>query len=195
VALFSAIVFGNTPFGMQWDAALPSLKSRFPDLRLEEAAHLHITVVYIGNGWDPARIDTYREYGLTAPDFSKGPLELGGSADVFGKQNQVIAIRLTGIPSEWSQRLMFRRQKLTEQGLRQQDRYDSTFEAHITLATAMNPSDPKQRQELNAFQAYINQNKSQFHDFKFELGSSSAPVYLLSVGTSAAPDYQPLDTV
>src|SRR4051812_19167168 len=94
VLLFSAIPLGSTTFGRSWAKARPALAKEFPGLRLEKAENLHITLAFMGLGWDPARIDEMEKLGLEGPDVSSGPVVLRSLPDLFAPQKNIVALNL-----------------------------------------------------------------------------------------------------
>jgi 2'-5' RNA ligase len=194
VSLFSAIPLGDTDFAQTWAQVLPSLQKAYPDLEFTSPDDLHITVMYFGDGWDPSKIGEMAPYALLSPDLQEGPVNLTSSASIIGSQSQVVVLQLNDVPQEWTDRVIQGQTALDHLGLRKHDYYDGTFDSHITLVTAPNPS--SQQDELSAVMNWVNANASGLSDLTFTFDDNLTADFLLSVSSSENSDqYQSLLSV
>ncbi len=184
VLLFSAIPLGSTSFGKNWDKARPELLKAFPGLRIEKTENLHITLAFMGMGWDPAKLDEMEKLGLEGPDVSSGPVTLRSLPDLFSPQKNIVALNLGPVPNEWDERLISKRDAMTEAGLRKRDRFDGVFKAHISLASAPKPDE--QRAELARFRAWMSAHSARFGGPELTLDGSAKPAYFVVLGKDEA---------
>lgn len=190
VLLFSAIPLGDTPFGRSWDKARPELLKEFPGLRVEKTENLHITLAFMGVGWDPAKLDEMERLGLEGPDASSGPVILRSLPDLFSPQKHIVALNLGPVPNEWDERLIAKRDEMTAAGLRKRDRFDGVFKAHISLASAPKPDE--QRAELARFRKWLASNAKRFGGPELVLDGSAKPAYFVVLGKDEATRFVPL---
>src|ERR1700727_2826580 len=108
--LFSSLPLGKTKFASRWAKVQKELAKKFPGLRFEKPENLHVTLAYMGTGWDPARTEEMEKYGLDGPDLSSGTLKTKGAPEFYGDHKEVVALTLSPIPEEWASRLMKDRQ-------------------------------------------------------------------------------------
>jgi hypothetical protein len=131
--LFSAVSFGDSTLGREWARLRPEALERFPDLRLTKVEDLHITVVYIGGGWQPGDLDRIRAHALVVP---VGSARMTPEVVRMGRNRQVVAVELLGAPVAWTDSVIAAKQALNALGLKKADAYDTSFRTHITLAEA-----------------------------------------------------------
>jgi 2'-5' RNA ligase len=190
IPLFSSLPLGKTKFARQWKNAAKELSKKFPDLRFEKPENLHVTLVYMGVGWDPAKIDEMEKYALDGPDLSSGTLTMKGIPEMFGDHKEVVALTLTPVPAEWSSRLMKDRKTLTDAGLRKLDKYDGVFKAHVSLASAMKPDE--QRAELDAFARWMADHAARFGGLDIPFDRAIKPAFYVVLGKAETTRFVPL---
>lgn len=190
VLLFSALPLGETKFAARWKKARPELVKEFPGLRFEKPENLHVTLVFVGMGWDPEKIPEMEKYSLNGPDLSSGPLKMKGTPDLFGPSKQVVALHLNPVPSEWETRLMKDRETMTGLGLRSKDRYDDQFKAHISLASSATPD--VKRDELARFQKWMTDHASRFGGLELPIDRSVKPKFMVVLGKDEDTRFVPL---
>lgn len=190
VLLFSAIPLASTPFGKSWEKARAELVKEFPGLRIEKTKNLHITLAFMGLGWDPAKLDEMEKLGLEGPDVSSGPVILRSLPDLFSPQKNIVALNLGPVPNEWDERLIAKRDAMTEAGLRKRDRFDGVFKAHVSLASAPKPQE--QRAELARFRSWMSSNATRFGGPDLILDGSAKPAYYVVLGKDEATRFVPL---
>lgn len=190
VLLFSAIPLGDSALAKAWAKARPELLEEFPSLRFEKTENLHITLSFNGMGWDPARLAELDELGLEGPDVSSGPVVLKALPDVFGPQKNVAVLHLGPVPNEWDERLIAKRDKMTELGLRKRDRFDAVFKAHVSLAFAAKPEE--QRSELLRFNAWMKKNAKRFGGLELALDGKAKPDWFVVQGKDETLSFPPL---
>ena len=188
--LFSALPLSHTPFAARWAAAQEELRREFPTLRFEKPENLHVTLVYVGPGWDPAKADALEKYSLDAPDLSRGPVTLAGAPALFGFHKDVLALELKPVPAGWSKRLMSDRDAMTRQGLRPKDKFDEVFQPHVSLAYASEPE--KDRPELQRLAKWLTERAGRFQGLSFMLDDSIRPDLLVVVGKDEATRFVPM---
>lgn len=188
--LFSSLPLGKTKFAAKWARVQKKLAKEFPSLRFEKPENLHVTLAYMGTGWDPTKTDEMEKYGLDGPDLSSGALKTKGSPEFYGDRKEVVALTLTPIPDEWASRLMKDRQTMTDEGLRKLDKYDGVFKAHVSLASAAKPDE--QRGELARFQKWTVDHASSFDDLAIALDRSIKPAYYVVLGKGETTRFVPL---
>jgi 2'-5' RNA ligase len=152
-SLFSAFLFGETPLGRRWAALRPEAEKLFPALKMKAVADLHMTVVYVGRDWRTEDLDRLRQ----AMALQLGaPVRLHPEIATFGRNGQVIAVELKGIPESLQAQIVAMKAQLNAAGLKKPEAYDASFRAHVTLAEAKeNPPTAAQRSELQAFAEWI----------------------------------------
>jgi 2'-5' RNA ligase len=151
--LFSAISFGDSAFGVDWSRLRAEARVRFPGLQLTRPEDLHITVVYIGGDWKAEDLDRIRSHALVVP---ASPGRMTPEVVRMGRNSQVVAVELHGAPQAWTDSVIAARNALNRLGLKQADRYDTNFRAHITLAQARsNPPSQADSTALGGFMAWI----------------------------------------
>lgn len=190
VLLFSAIPLGESAFAKSWAKARPELVKEFPGLRFEKTENLHITLSFNGMGWDPARLAELDELGLEGPDVSSGPVVLKALPDLFGPTKGVVALHLGPVPNEWDERLIAKRDKMTELGLRKRDRFDAVFKAHVSLASAAKPDEA--RAELARFRSWMAKNAKRFGGLELVLDGSAKPAWFVVQGKDDTLAFPPL---
>lgn len=190
IPLFSSLPLGKTEFARQWGKAQKELSRKFPGLMFEKPENLHVTLVYMGVGWDPAKAEEMEKYGLDGPDLSSGALTLKGTPEMFGDHKEVVALTLTPIPAEWTARLMKDRQTLTDRGLRRLDKYDGVFKAHVSLASAPKPDE--QRAELDAFSRWMSDHAARFGGLDIPLDRAIKPAFFVVLGKGETTRFVPL---
>ena len=190
VPLFSSLPLGKTGFAKKWAKAQAELSRKFPGLRFEKPENLHVTLVYMGVGWDPAKLDEMEKYGLDGPDLSSGTLTLKGGPEAYGDRKEVIALTLAPIPAEWTARLMKDRQTLTDSGLRKLDKYDGVFKAHVSLASAPKPDE--QRADLAAFSKWMGDHSARFGGLAIPFDRSIRPEFDVVLGKAEATRFVPV---
>jgi 2'-5' RNA ligase len=151
--LFSAISFADSAFGVEWSRLRAAAQTKFPDLRLAKAEDLHITVVYIGGDWRAEDLDRIRAHALVAPASSG---RMTPEVVRMGRNDQVVAVELHGAPQAWTDSVIAAKNELNRLGLKQADKYDTSFRTHITLAEARhNPPSETEAAELAGFLSWI----------------------------------------
>ena len=188
--LFSALPLGKTPFARRWTKAQKELAREFPGLRFEKPENLHVTLVFVGAGWDPKKTELLETYGLDGPDLSSGTVTLKGHPEIFGPKKNVAVLELTPVPKEWEARLMKDRQTLTDRGLRKRDVFDDVFRAHVTLASAPKPDE--QRAELERFGKWMTDRAARFGGLNFAFDRSIEPAFFVVLGKDEATRFVPL---
>lgn len=192
--LFSAIVCAETPLGIAWARLRPLAQKRFPHLKLTQVADLHVTVVYVGPGWQPDSLDRLRPLALTGPSeptvFQPEIVSLGAAQDV-------VAVELHAPTPAWGRAVESAKAELNRLGLKRPDRYDASFRPHLTLAQASHrPPDATETAELLAFRAWLQDEIARNPPpFTVTLGPDT-PVRLLLAGLPRAdgePEYVALE--
>lgn len=191
--LFSSLPLGQTKFAAKWAKVQKEVAKKFPELRFEKPENLHVTLAFMGAGWDPAKIDEMEKYGLEGPDLSSGTLKTRGIPEFYGDHKEVVALTLAPIPDEWATRLMTRRQIMTDEGLRKLDKYDGVFKAHVSLASAPKPDE--QRDELARFQKWTAANAKRLGGLEIPFDRSIKPAYYVVQGKAEATRFVPLRDV
>lgn len=188
--LFSALPLGKTKFAKEWGKAQKELTKKFPGLSFEKVENLHVTLSFMGAGWNPAATEDMEKLSLDGPDLSSGPVKLNGTPDLFGPNKNVVALALTPVPGEWAARLMKNRDEATAKGFRKRDRYDDVFKPHISLASAPKPDE--QRAELAAFQAWMTEHAKRFGGLEMSLTRDVKPAFFLVLGKGPDTRFVPL---
>jgi 2'-5' RNA ligase len=191
--LFSSLPLGQTRFASKWAKVQKELAKKFPGLRFEKPENLHVTLAFMGAGWDPAKIDEMEKLGLEGPDLSSGTLKTKGTPELYGDHKEVVALTLKPIPDEWARRLMKKRQAMTDEGLRKLDKYDGVFKAHVSLASAPKPDD--QRDELARFQKWTADNAKRLGGLEIPLDRSIKPEYDVVEGKAETTRFVPVRDV
>jgi 2'-5' RNA ligase len=151
--LFSAISLGDSAFGANWSRLRAEARTKFPGLKLTRTEDLHITVVYIGGDWRTEDLDRIRAHALVVP---ASPGRMTPEVVRMGRNAQVVAVELHGGPPAWTDSVIAARNELNRLGLKQADRYDTSFRTHVTLAEAWhNPPSASDSTELAGFAAWI----------------------------------------
>jgi 2'-5' RNA ligase len=188
--LFSSLPLGKTKLASRWAKVQKMLAKEFPGLRFEKPENLHVTLVYMGVGWDPAKTEEMEKYGLDGPDLSSGTLMTKGAPEFYGDHKEVVALTLTPIPEEWASRLMKDRQTMTDKGMRKLDKYDGVFKAHVSLASAPKPDE--QRDELARFQKWTADHASSLDDLAIVFDRSIKPAFFVVLGNAETTRFVPL---
>ena len=190
VPLFSAIPLRDSALGRAWARLAPKARRDFPRLRIERPEDLHITLVYIGSGWSPGQIEAIARDSLIGP--KDGILQSSVRPEIFGKNGQVVALRLESVPADWSDRLQAAKLRLNEIGLKSPDAFDSSFKPHISLASSRDSMpDP---QVMKRFQEWLEDAGIWNHEFQhLELSAKNTPELMLSYRPEeGGPKYTPL---
>ena len=152
-ALFSAVLFTDTPLGERWTKARSEAENLFPHLKLKAVPDLHVTIAYIGKEWNAEKLALIRQTS-TLPAWER--IRLVPEIAPFGRNNRVIAVELKGLPEEWRERIIGLKRKLNEAKLKNPEAADSSFRPHVTLAEAKNtPPTEDEVRELEAFRQWI----------------------------------------
>ncbi|HXS99777.1 MAG TPA: 2'-5' RNA ligase family protein [Elusimicrobiota bacterium] len=191
--LFSSLPLGKTGFASKWAKVQKEVAKKFPGLRFEKPENLHVTLAFMGAGWDPAKIDEMERLGLEGPDLSSGTLKTKGTPEFYGDRKEVVALTLSPIPREWATRLMKKRQAMTDEGLRKLDKYDGVFKAHVSLASAPKPGE--QREELARFQKWTADNAKRLGGLEIAFDRSIKPEYDVVLGKAETTRFVPLREV
>ena len=190
VLLFSALPLSETKFAVRWTKAQKELKKEFPGLRFEKTENLHITLVFVGMGWEPAKIEEMEMLGLDGPDLSSGALKLKGAMDLFGPKKHVAVLHFDPTPAEWGARLMKNRQTMTDRGFRKRDMFDDQFKAHVSLAFASKPEE--QRAELERFEKWMTDHAARFDGLEVSVDRKVKPAFFVVLGKDEAVRFAPL---
>jgi 2'-5' RNA ligase len=151
--LFSAVSFATTALGGRWAELLPEAGKLFPALKMKAVSDLHVTVIYIGKDWTVENLDQLRK--AMAVHFTD-TMRLTPEIATLGRNNQVVAVELKGIPEAFQAQVVAVKAKLNADGLKRPEAYDSSFRAHVTLAESKeNPPTEQRRRELEAFRDWI----------------------------------------
>lgn len=184
-ALFSTIPCAGTPLGRVWASLRDEAAARFPDLNLTRVADLHLTVVYVGEGWRTEDLDSIRALALPVP---REPVSLRPEIVRMGRHDQVVAVELHGAPGPWTETVIAAKRDLTLLGLKKADRYDSTFRPHVTLASAENaPPSEAEASALEELRTWLAAKAAvDASRFALTLGPAT-PARLWLAGTSRPP--------
>ncbi len=188
--LFSALPLGKTKFAKEWGKARKELTKKFPGLSFEKVENLHVTLSFMGPGWNPAETDAMEALSLDGPDLSSGTLPLKGAPELFGPKKHVVALALSPVPEEWAARLMKNRDAATAKGFRKRDMYDDVFKPHMSLASAPKPDE--QREELARFQAWMTEHAKRFGGLALPLTRDVKPAFFLVLGKGPDTRFVPL---
>lgn len=193
VPLFSAIPLRDSALAKTWARLAPKARQDFPGLRTERPEDLHITLVFLGSGWNPEKIEQIAQNSLIGP--AHGSLHSPLHPEVFGKNGQVMALRLESVPEEWSERINSAKQRLNEQGLKKPDLFNLQFKPHISLAQ-FRAADTSP-EVMKRFQKWIEDAAIWNQEFQsLELTPKNAPELLLSYRpTPTSPLYTPLEAL
>ncbi len=134
-ALFSTIPCSETPIGREWSDLRAGAEARFPGLKLTRVEDLHLTVVYVGDGWEVEDVEEIRALALPGPAET---VSLRPEVVRMGRHGHVVAVELHGAPGPWVEAVIAAKGELTRLGLKKADRYDATFRPHVTVASARN---------------------------------------------------------
>lgn len=146
-ALFSTIPCAQTPLGRAWASLRDEAAARFPGLNLTHVEDLHLTVVYVGEGWKVEDLDSIRALALPRPRES---VSLRPEVVRMGRHDHVVAVEMHEAPEAWTEAVISAREDLTRLGLKKADRYDAAFRPHVTVASAR--SSPPGEEEAAALE-------------------------------------------
>jgi 2'-5' RNA ligase len=146
-ALFSTIPCAGTPLGRAWASLRDEAAARFPGLKLARVEDLHLTVVYVGEGWKVEDLEPIRAHALPGP---RETVSLRPEVVRMGRHGHVVAVELHGAPGPWTEAVIAARGELTRLGLKKADRYDAAFRPHVTVASAR--SSPPGEEEAPALE-------------------------------------------
>jgi hypothetical protein len=188
--LFSSIPLGKSAFGEEWSRLLPEAEAKFPGLKLARPEDLHLTVVYIGAGWQDQDLGRIRARARVVPaDTARMTPEVVR----MGRNDQVVAIEQHGAPQAWTDSVIAAKSALNRLGLKQPDAYDTSFRTHVTLAEVRHsPPDAGDSAELAAFAAWITPKvAADPAKFSVEVGPKTRVELLLAGATrpAGAPEY------
>lgn len=195
-ALFSTVPCADTPLGREWSALRAEAEALFPGLRLTRVEDLHLTVVYVGDGWKLEDLDEIRAHALPRP---RETASLRPEVVRMGRHGHVVAVELHGAPAAFTEAVIAAKGEMTRLGLKKADRYDGTFRPHVTVASARS-SPPGEAEEaaLEALRSWL-AAKAAFDPSRFALTiGPETPVRLWLAGTPRPPGsaaYVDLDDV
>ena len=160
--------------------------ARFPGLRLTRVEDLHITIVYLGEGWKRADLETIKAHALVGP---REVVSLRPEVVRMGRNGQVVAVELHGAPEEWTASLGAAKGELSRLGLRKVEEYDAAFRPHVTLASPRrSPPDATEAAELDGLLSWLAAKLAAGEGrFGVTVGPET-PVRLWLAGTARAPD-------
>ena len=190
VPLFSAIPLRDTPMARSWSQLIATARQEFPSLHFEGPDDLHITLVYLGTGWPPEKLEEISRLALVGP--ADGSWHSAARPEVFGKNGQVVVLKLDPAPQEWTDRLVAAKSRLNELGLKKPDSFDTAFNAHVTLARSLKPAE--EAAEMQRFQKWITDAASRTPELQsLTLTPKEKPALLLSYQPGPdSPKYAPL---
>lgn len=152
-SLFSTIPCAQTPLGRAWARLRPEAAARFPGLELTRVEDLHVTVVYVGPGWQKEALAPTRALALVAPreSFASRP-----EITRLGETAHVLVAELRDAPATWLADVAAAKAEMNRLGLKKSDRYDAQFRPHVTLASAKSrPPGPAEAEALGALLAWL----------------------------------------
>lgn len=184
-ALFSTIPCAGTALGREWSRLRREAEALFPGLVLTHVEDLHVTVVYIGEGWRVDDLDRIRAHSLVAP---REPVSFRPEVVRFGRNGQVVVAELLGAPEAWLSSVVAAKDTLNRLGLKRPESYDAAFRPHVTLASARrSPPDSADAAALEAFRSWMVQRVVAGEErFGVTLGPDT-PVRLWLAGTARPP--------
>ena len=144
--LFTAIKFTDTELGKRWAKLLPEAEKLFLNITLTSEKDLHMTVVFIGGNWQIENLEALRK---AIPAHFTETVHLNPEIGYIGQNNQVVCVLLKGIPDQVETQFILLKAKLNKAGLKGPDRYDGSFDAHVTFAQSRNV------EQLKAFKEWI----------------------------------------
>jgi len=152
-ALFSTIPCAETSLAREWSRLRGEAEARFPGLSLTRVEDLHITIVYIGEGWRVGDLDPIRAHALVGP---REPVSFRPEVVRFGRNNQVVVVELHGAPEAWVASLVAAKDTLNRLGLKRPESYDAAFRPHMTLASARrSPPDSADSSALDGLRTWL----------------------------------------
>lgn len=195
-ALFSTIPCADTPIGRAWSELRAEAGARFPGLKLTRVEDLHLTVVYVGDGWKVEDLEEIRARARPGP---RETASLRPEVVRMGRHGHVVAVELHGAPEPWVEAVIAARGDLTLRGLKKADRYDATFRPHVTVASAtISPPGEAEAAALEELRSWLAAKVAvDASRFALVVGPGT-PVRLWLAGTPRPPgsaDYVDLDEV
>jgi 2'-5' RNA ligase len=155
-ALFSTIPCAGTSLGREWSRLRGEAEARFPGLVMTRVEDLHITIVYIGEGWRVDDLERIRAHSLVGP---REPASFRPEVVRFGRNNQVVVVELHGAPESWLASIVAEKDTLNRLGLKRPESYDAAFRPHVTLASARrSPPDSADASALGEFRSWLAQH-------------------------------------
>jgi 2'-5' RNA ligase len=184
-ALFSTIPCAETSLGREWSRLRGEAEARFPGLGLTRVEDLHITIVYIGEGWRVDDLDPIRAHALVGP---REPVSFRPEVVRFGRNNQVVVVELHGAPEEWLASVVAAKDTLNRLGLKRPESYDAAFRPHVTLASARrSPPDSADSSALDGLRTWFAQKVAADEGrFTVTVGPDT-PIRLWLAGTARPP--------
>jgi 2'-5' RNA ligase len=184
-ALFSTIPCAGTALGREWSRLRREAEALFPGLVLTHVEDLHVTVVYIGEGWRVDDLGRIRAHSLVAP---REPVSFRPEVVRFGRNGQVVVAELHGAPEAWLASVVAAKDTLNRLGLKRPESYDAAFRPHVTLASARrSPPDSADAAALEAFRSWMALRVVAGEErFGVTLGPDT-PVRLWLAGTARPP--------
>ena len=184
-ALFSTIPCAETPLGREWSRLRGEAEARFPGLVLTHVEDLHVTVVYIGEGWRVGDLDPIRAHSLVGPP---EPVSFRPEVVRFGRNNQVVVVELHGAPEAWVASLVAAKDTLNRLGLKRPEAYDAAFRPHVTLASARrSPPDSADSAALDELRTWLAEKVAAAEGrFTVTVGRGT-PIRLWLAGTARPP--------
>jgi len=184
-ALFSTIPCAETPLGREWSRLRGEAEARFPGLVMTRVEDLHITIVYIGEGWRVDDLERIRAHSLVGP---REPASFRPEVVRFGRNNQVVVVELHGAPESWLASIVAEKDTLNRLGLKRPEAYDAAFRPHVTLASARrSPPDSADASALGEFRSWLAQRVvADEGRFTVTVGPDT-PIRLWLAGTARPP--------
>jgi len=184
-ALFSTIPCAGTSLGREWSRLRGEAEARFPGLSLTQVEDLHITIVYIGEGWRVEDLDRIRAHALVGP---REPVSFRPEVVRFGRNNQVVVVELHGAPEAWLASVVAAKDTLNRLGLKRPESYDAAFRPHVTLASARrSPPDSADSSALEGLRTWLAQQVATDERWFTVTVGPHTPVRLWLAGTARPP--------
>ena len=184
-ALFSTIPCAGTALGREWSRLRGEAEALFPGLVLTRVEDLHVTVVYIGEGWRVDDLDRIRAHALVGP---REPVSFRSEVVRFGRNGQVVVAELLGAPETWLASVVAAKDTLNRLGLKRPESYDAAFRPHVTLASVRrSPPDSADAATLEAFRSWMVQQVVSGQGRIGVILGPETPVRLWLAGTARPP--------